>query len=90
MDPNTVAKNNGGTNYADYFYNVASAVKQVQVTNISGEETDAFKSYFKDLPTVADENNVGTTLAYCFENIVKKANEWKLCNRCHLPRSDLQ
>lgn len=75
MDPNTVAKNNGGTNYADYFYNVASAVKQVQVTNISGEETDAFKSYFKDLPTVADENNVGTTLAYCFENIVKKANQ---------------
>mgnify|MGYP000113594357 CR=1 FL=1 len=71
----TVAKNNGGTNYADYFYNVASAVKQVQVTNISGEETDAFKSYFKDLPTVADENNVGTTLAYCFENIVKKANQ---------------
>lgn len=75
MDPNTVAKNNGGTNYADYFYNVASAVKQVQVTNISGEETDAFKSYFKGLPTVADENNVGTTLAYCFENIVKKANQ---------------
>lgn len=75
MDPNTVAKNNGGTNYADYFYNVASAVKQVQVTNISGEEADAFKSYFKDLPTVADENNVGTTLAYCFENIVKKANQ---------------
>ena len=75
MDPNTVAKNNGGTNYADYFYNVASAVKQVQVTNISDEETDAFKSYFKDLPTVADEDNVGTTLAYCFENIVKKANQ---------------
>lgn len=75
MDPNTVAKNNGGTNYADYFYNVASAVKQVQITNISDEETDAFKSYFKDLPTVADEDNVGTTLAYCFENIVKKANQ---------------
>lgn len=75
MDPNTVAKNNGGTEYADYFYNVANAVKQVQVTNISDEETDAFKSYFKGLPTVADENNVGTTLAYCFENIVKKANQ---------------
>lgn len=75
MDPNTVAKNNGGTEYADYFYNVANAVKQVQVTNISDEETDAFKSYFKGLPTVADEDNVGTTLAYCFENIVKKANQ---------------
>lgn len=75
MDPNTVTKNNGGTEYADYFYNVANAVKQVQVTNISDEETDAFKSYFKDLPTVADEDNVGTTLAYCFENIVKKANQ---------------
>ena len=75
MDPNTVTKNSGGTNYADYFYNVASTVKQVQVTNMSGQETDDFKSYFKDLPTVADENNVGTTLAYCFENIVKKANQ---------------
>ena len=75
MDPNTVAKNNGGTNYADYFYNVASAVKQVQVTNISDEETDDFKSYFKGLPTVVDEDKVGTTLAYCFENIVKKANQ---------------
>lgn len=75
MDPNTVTKNNGGTEYADYFYNVASAVKQVQVTNMSDQETDDFKSYFKDLPTVADENNVGTTLAYCFENIVKKANQ---------------
>lgn len=75
MDPNTVAKNNGGTEYADYFYNVANAVKQVQVTNISDEETDAFKSYFKGLPTVADEDKVGTTLAYCFENIVKKANQ---------------
>lgn len=75
MDPNTAVKNSGGTNYADYFYNVASAVKQVQVTNISDQETDDFKSYFKDLPTVADENNVGTTLAYCFENIVKKANQ---------------
>ena len=75
MDPNTLVKNNGGTEYADYFYNVANAVKQVQVTNISDEETDAFKSYFKDLPTVADEDKVGTTLAYCFENIVKKANQ---------------
>lgn len=75
MDPNTVAKNNGGTEYADYFYNVANAVKQVQVTNISDEETDAFKSYFKGLPTVADEDKVETTLAYCFENIVKKANQ---------------
>lgn len=75
MDPNTVAKNNGGTNYADYFYNVASAVKQVQVTNISDEETDDFKSYFKGLPTVVDEDKVGTTLVYCFENIVKKANQ---------------
>ena len=75
MDPNTAVKNAGGTEYADYFYNVANAVKQVQVTNISDEETDAFKSYFKDLPTVADEDNVGTTLAYCFENIVKKANQ---------------
>lgn len=75
MDPNTVTKNNGGTEYADYFYNVASAVKQVQVTNMSDQETDDFKSYFKDLPTVADEDNVGTTLAYCFENIVKKANQ---------------
>lgn len=75
MDPNTLVKNNGGTEYADYFYNVANAVKQVQVTNISDEETDAFKSYFKGLPTVADEDKVGTTLAYCFENIVKKANQ---------------
>lgn len=75
MDPNTAVKNAGGTEYADYFYNVANAVKQVQVTNISDEETDAFKSYFKGLPTVADEDNVGTTLAYCFENIVKKANQ---------------
>lgn len=75
MDPNTVTKNSGGTNYADYFYNIASTVKQVQVTNMSDQETDDFKSYFKDLPTVADENNVGTTLAYCFENIVKKANQ---------------
>lgn len=75
MDPNTAVKNAGGTEYADYFYNVANAVKQVQVTNISDEETDDFKSYFKDLPTVADEDNVGTTLAYCFENIVKKANQ---------------
>lgn len=75
MDPNTLVKNNGETEYADYFYNVASAVKQVQVTNMSDQETDDFKSYFKDLPTVADEDNVGTTLAYCFENIVKKANQ---------------
>lgn len=75
MDPNTLVKNNGETEYADYFYNVASAVKQVQVTNMSDQETDDFKSYFKDLPTVADEDKVGTTLAYCFENIVKKANQ---------------
>ena len=75
MDPNTLVKNNGETEYADYFYNVASAVKQVQVTNMSDQETDGFKSYFKDLPTVADEDKVGTTLAYCFENIVKKANQ---------------
>ena len=75
MDPNTLVKNNGETEYADYFYNVASAVKQVQVTNMSDQETDDCKSYFKDLPTVADEDKVGTTLAYCFENIVKKANQ---------------
>lgn len=75
MDPNTLVKNNGETEYADYFYNVASAVKQVQVTNMSDQETDDFKSYFKALPTVADEDKVGTTLAYCFENIVKKANQ---------------
>lgn len=75
MDPNTLVKNNGETEYADYFYNVASAVKQVQVTNMSDQETDDFKSYFKGLPTVADEDKVGTTLAYCFENIVKKANQ---------------
>ena len=75
MDPNTLVKNNGETEYADYFYNVASAVKQVQVTNMSDQETDDFKSYFKDLPTVAGEDKVGTTLAYCFENIVKKANQ---------------
>ena len=75
MDPNTLVKNNGETEDADYFYNVASAVKQVQVTNMSDQETDDFKSYFKDLPTVADEDKVGTTLAYCFENIVKKANQ---------------
>lgn len=75
MDPNTLVKNNGETEYADYFYNVASAVKQVQITNMSDQETDDFKSYFKDLPTVADEDKVGTTLAYCFENIVKKANQ---------------
>lgn len=75
MDPNTLVKKNGETEYADYFYNVASAVKQVQVTNMSDQETDDFKSYFKDLPTVADEDKVGTTLAYCFENIVKKANQ---------------
>lgn len=75
MDPNTLVKNNGETEYADYFYNVASAVKQVQVTNMSDQETDDFKSYFKDLPTVADEDKVRTTLAYCFENIVKKANQ---------------
>lgn len=75
MDPNTLVKNNGETEYADYFYNVASAVKQVQVTNMSDQETDDFKSYFKDLPTAADEDKVGTTLAYCFENIVKKANQ---------------
>ena len=75
MDPNTLVKNNGETEYADYFYNVASAVKQVQVTNMSDQETDDFKSYFKDLPTVADEDKVGITLAYCFENIVKKANQ---------------
>lgn len=75
MDPNTLVKNNGETEYADYFYNVASAVKQVQVTNMSDQETDDFKSYFNDLPTVADEDKVGTTLAYCFENIVKKANQ---------------
>ena len=75
MDPNTLVKNNGETEYADYFYNVASAVKQVQVTNMSDQETDDFKSYFKNLPTVADEDKVGTTLAYCFENIVKKANQ---------------
>ena len=75
MDPNTLVKNNGETEYADYFYNVASAVKQVQVTNMSDQETDDVKSYFKHLPTVADEDKVGTTLAYCFENIVKKANQ---------------
>lgn len=78
MDPNTVAKNADGTEYNNYFYNVASAVKAVQVTNKNDEETDDFKAYFKDLPTTATtEKFIGTRLAYCFENIVKKANQEK-------------
>lgn len=75
MDPNTVAKNADGTAYANYFYNVASAVKAVQVTNKNYEETADFQSYFKELPISAADKQVGTTLAYCFENIVKKANQ---------------
>ncbi|WP_455670403.1 fimbria major subunit [Phocaeicola faecalis] len=76
MDPNTVAKNADGTAYANYFYNVASAVKAVQVTNQNDKETDEFKAYFKELPsTVTTEKFTGVHLAYCFENIVKKANQ---------------
>lgn len=76
MDPNTVAKNADGTAYADYFYNVASAVKAVRVTNKNDDETDEFKAYFQELPsTDTTEGIIGERLAYCFENIVKKENQ---------------
>lgn len=78
MDPNTVAKNADRAEYSNYFYNVASAVKAVQVTNKNNEESDEFKAYFKELPTTeTTEKFIGTHLAYCFENIVKKANQEK-------------
>lgn len=50
-------------------------MKAVQVTNKDYEETADFQSYFKELPFSAADKQVGTTLAYCFENIVKKANQ---------------
>lgn len=74
MDPNTVTKNDGGTNYADYFYNVATTVKGVQIDNKKEDATE-FDKYFKELPIESTSETVGTTLAYCFENIVKKANQ---------------
>lgn len=74
MDPNTVTKNDGGTNYADYFYNVATIVKGVQIDNKKEDATE-FDKYFKELPIESTSETVGTTLAYCFENIVKKANQ---------------
>lgn len=77
MDPNTVAKNANGTEYNNYFYNVADDVKAVQVIK-NDEETDEFKAYFQELPTTeTTEKFIGTRLAYCFENIVKKANQEK-------------
>lgn len=75
MDPNTVAKNANGTEYNNYFYNVADDVKAVQVIK-NDEETDEFKAYFQELPsTETTEGIIGERLAYCFENIVKKANQ---------------
>ena len=75
MDPNTVAKNANGTEYNNYFYNVADDVKDVQVIK-NDEETDEFKAYFQELPsTETTEGIIGERLAYCFENIVKKANQ---------------
>lgn len=75
MDPNTVAKNANGTEYNNYFYNVADDVKAVQVIK-NDEETDEFKAYFQELPsTETTEGIIGERLAYCFENIVKRANQ---------------
>lgn len=75
MDPNTVAKNANGTEYNNYFYNVADDVKAVRVIK-NDEESDEFKAYFQELPsTETTEGIIGERLAYCFENIVKRANQ---------------
>lgn len=66
MDPNTIAKNNEVSGH--YFYNKADDVEDAKIDNISGDSDDI--PFFKNLPTTADSERLGTCLTYCLENSI--------------------
>lgn len=66
MDPNTIAKNSEVS--GDYFYNKVADVQKAQIDNISGDSDDI--PFFKNLPTTADNEKLGTCLTYCLENSI--------------------